>query len=257
MAYVYRHIRLDKNVPFYVGVGTDNKGHYSRAFTKKARNFKNTHWGNIIKKTPYEVEIMIDDVPLDFAFKKEKEFISLYGRSDLGKGTLVNKTNGGEGVLGLRCKEKTKKQYRELYSKKICQYDLTGVFIKVHDSATAAAKDIGSNKSHICHCANGTQSYRAPKGFVWRWFNGSIENISNVVIDKRSTVSPLTLATTMKSVDQFTIGGVFVKTFESFGSAAKAINVTRGCIADCIKGRQKTSGGFIWKHSKIDNENNN
>lgn len=250
MAYVYRHIRLDKNVPFYVGVGTDSKGHYSRAFTKKARNLKNTHWGNIIKKTPYEVEIMIDDVPLDFAFQKEKEFISLYGRSDLGQGTLVNKTNGGEGVLGLRCKEKTKKQYRELYSKKICQYDIEGIFIKVHDSATSASKEVGSFKSHLCHCANGTPSYLAPKGFLWRWFNGSVQNITVEVLDKRATVSTLTLASTMKSVDQFTIDGVFVKTFESCGSAAKSIKVTRMCITDCLKGRQKTSGGFIWKYSK-------
>jgi hypothetical protein len=34
MAYVYRHIRLDKNEPFYIGVGSDSN--YSRAFTKRS-----------------------------------------------------------------------------------------------------------------------------------------------------------------------------------------------------------------------------
>ena len=33
MAYVYRHIRLDKNQPFYIGVGTCDT--YERAYSKK------------------------------------------------------------------------------------------------------------------------------------------------------------------------------------------------------------------------------
>lgn len=28
MAYVYRHIRLDKNEPFYIGIGKDEGGKY-------------------------------------------------------------------------------------------------------------------------------------------------------------------------------------------------------------------------------------
>ena len=31
MAYVYRHIRLDKNEPFYIGIGKDDSGEYKRA----------------------------------------------------------------------------------------------------------------------------------------------------------------------------------------------------------------------------------
>ena len=34
MAYVYRHIRLDKNEPFYIGISKDAY----RPFTKKGRN---------------------------------------------------------------------------------------------------------------------------------------------------------------------------------------------------------------------------
>ena len=37
----------------------------------------------------------------NFIKEKEVEFISLYGRYDLGLGTLCNKTNGGDGCLGL------------------------------------------------------------------------------------------------------------------------------------------------------------
>lgn len=57
MAYVYRHIRLDKNEPFYIGIGSDSE--YKRAHTHHSRN---AHWKNIVNITAYEVEILIDNV---------------------------------------------------------------------------------------------------------------------------------------------------------------------------------------------------
>ena len=90
MAIVYRHIRLDKNEPFYIGIGLDEK----RAYNKKNRS---GFWKLITKKTDYEVQILFDDLSWDEACEKEKEFITLYGRKDLGTGSLVNLTNGGDG----------------------------------------------------------------------------------------------------------------------------------------------------------------
>lgn len=96
MPYVYRHIRLDNNTVFYIGIGNDNR--YNRANEKKNRG---PHWKNIVKKTDYEVEILFEHEDYNFIKEKEVEFISLYGRNDLGLGTLCNKTNGGDGCLGL------------------------------------------------------------------------------------------------------------------------------------------------------------
>lgn len=98
MAYVYRHIRLDKNEPFYIGVGSDCNGKYSRAYDRFGRS---EFWNKIISKCDYEVEIMIDEIPFEYAKIKEIEFIALYGRKDLGTGTLVNMTIGGDGTSGL------------------------------------------------------------------------------------------------------------------------------------------------------------
>jgi len=92
MAYVYRHIRLDKNQPFYIGVGTDSL--YKRAY-QKSKTKRSEYWHNIAKKG-YEVEILMDNLTNKQAFEKEKEFINLYGRADLGLGILCNLTNGGE-----------------------------------------------------------------------------------------------------------------------------------------------------------------
>jgi len=92
MAYVYRHIRLDKNEPFYIGIGKK----ISRPYEKTRRN---KHWVNI-SKFGYDVEILFDDLSWEKAQTKEKEFIKLYGRKDLNTGTLCNHTDGGEGTCG-------------------------------------------------------------------------------------------------------------------------------------------------------------
>ena len=103
MAYLYRHIRLDKNEPFYVGIGSDNN--FNRAYSNKKRN---NFWKSIVAKTEYEVEIILDDLTWEKACEKEKEFILLYGRRDLKKGSLVNLTNGGDGAYGRIWKEESK-----------------------------------------------------------------------------------------------------------------------------------------------------
>jgi hypothetical protein len=106
MAYVYRHIRLDKNEVFYVGIGSDTDENYIRAYSKHQRN---RHW-NYVSKNGYNVEILFDNLSWEDACEKEKEFIKLYGRKDLKEGTLVNKTNGGEGSLGIITSEETRKK---------------------------------------------------------------------------------------------------------------------------------------------------
>ena len=103
MAYLYRHIRLDNNEPFYIGIGSDKK--YLRAYNKKGRSFS---WKDVAYKFPYEVEIMLDDLTWEEACQKEIEFIALYGRKDLKKGTLVNLTDGGEGQFGRKDSIETK-----------------------------------------------------------------------------------------------------------------------------------------------------
>lgn len=95
MAYIYRHIRLDKNEPFYIGIGSDDK--YRRAYSiQKGRNPLHQ---NILDKSEVEVEILLDGLTWEEACEKEREFIKLYGRKDLGLGCLCNLTDGGEGAV--------------------------------------------------------------------------------------------------------------------------------------------------------------
>lgn len=106
MAVVYKHIRLDTNEIFYVGIGKDEKRAY------QIHNRRNSYWKNIVNKTDYKIEITHQDICYEEACAIEKYLIYFYGRANLNQGTLCNLTDGGEGCLGLVVSEKTREKFR-------------------------------------------------------------------------------------------------------------------------------------------------
>ena len=106
--YVYQHVRLDKNEIFYIGIGKTKN--YKRAYSKSGRN---SYWYNVVNKTDYKVEIIVDNLSWEEASTKEIELITLHGRKDLGIGTLVNLTDGGQGATNVKVSEETKLKLSE------------------------------------------------------------------------------------------------------------------------------------------------
>lgn len=106
MAIVYKHIRLDTNEVFYIGIGKDEKRAY------QTDNRRNKYWKNIINHTKYKVEITHKDICYEEAQAIEKYLISFYGRSNKNEGTLCNLTDGGEGCLGIIVSEETREKFR-------------------------------------------------------------------------------------------------------------------------------------------------
>jgi NUMOD3 motif len=100
--YIYRHIRPDTGHVFYIGKGKNRRNHYGyeRAIARESRN---SLWHNIVKKNNgnYLIEIVMEFSSPELCVSKEIELISLYGRKDLGTGTLSNMTNGGDGSWGI------------------------------------------------------------------------------------------------------------------------------------------------------------
>lgn len=105
MAYVYKHTRNDNNQSFYIGIGSDSK--YKRAYTKNSRN---NHWLHIVKNCEYKVDILFTDISWEDACIIEKQLIKEIGRRDLGLGSLVNMTDGGDGTLNRIHSENTRKK---------------------------------------------------------------------------------------------------------------------------------------------------
>lgn len=99
--YVYRDPRPTKgNQPVYVGKGTGDrdishwaKGSHNKPFQDFLSHLKRRGLVAACQRV-FETE---DE---EAAFAKERELVTLYGRRDLGTGTLFNRTDGGEGASG-------------------------------------------------------------------------------------------------------------------------------------------------------------
>lgn len=163
MAYVYRHIRLDKNVPFYIGISKRDSPNFERANNVDPRQ-RNSHWVSVNNKTKIRVEILFSEISYEFAKEKEIELINLYKRIADG-GTLVNITKGGDGVLGLKnpkLSERNKsgiwkgKKHTEEYKRKMSQ---------LYTGRTYKASTI--EKMRQAQIARNMTSTRNPK---WRGF---------------------------------------------------------------------------------------
>jgi hypothetical protein len=109
---LYRHIRLDKNEVFYIGLGKHriNKDYSSRPQRMSGRN---NLWTKITNKTNWRYEIVLDNLTFDEANVKEIEFIKLYGRINQGTGTLANLTDGGDGCKGYKLSNEAKDKIRQ------------------------------------------------------------------------------------------------------------------------------------------------
>lgn len=209
--YLYRHIRLDLDKPFYIGIGTKSKkgNPYYRSISKEKRN---SIWKNIVNKTEYEVEIILESNDYDFIKEKEKEFIILYGRKDLKTGILSNMTSGGEGVkdvvyteerkekLSIKFKGRTclnkdwwdstidqrKRGSNHQCAKKVYQYDLNGNFIKEWGSAKDVKTELQINITKTCVTNGGFQWKRFYKPNIGQpnWENRKNTPVKVVVSDK-------------------------------------------------------------------------
>lgn len=101
--YVYVHRKATNGQIFYVG-----KGSGSRAYEFG----RNDHWNRTAKKHGFKVEIVENGLQEWYALELEINLIAYYGRQDLRLGTLVNKTDGGESIVGLIITEEHKHRLR-------------------------------------------------------------------------------------------------------------------------------------------------
>lgn len=207
MYYVYRHIRVDKNQPFYIGIETKPKFYtcwgdeYRRAYNKKNRS---SIWKNIIAKTLYKVEIILESNDLAFIKEKEIELILLYGRRDLGKGSLCNLTDGGDGVLNIKFSEELKKRISE------------------------------SKKGHI-PWNKGIEMTTEIK-----------EKISISVKEKMRNEEISKKISNTHSIKVIQVLSNKEKEWDSIHAAAKELGIDRGDITKVCKGKRKTCGGSSW-----------
>lgn len=257
--YLYRHIRLDKNEPFYIGVGTKDGNKYSRKTTEYKRAFvkftRNKYWKSIVNKTLYDVEIVIESNNKEFIKKKEIEFIKLYGRKDINTGVLANMTNGGDyynnndkvypfqGVNKLTTNERRliiKKAIMPILGTnpvKVFVYNKkTGFFVKEFPQLKMASIELNVSRSRISSSLLSKESY-GQYIFSPVFMGGKINtNFFNIKKDKCKPV----LKIDPKSL-------TIICKYDKGRDAATKNSVSASNILIAIKYKIKC-GGFYWKY---------
>ena len=99
--YVYRYTCPVRNEVIYIGKGT---GRRAMQHLKRQDQHPLTNRIKWLRKQGLEpvIDFICQDVDEEFAFLVEHEAIAKYGRKDIGKGPLLNLTDGGEGGSGMK-----------------------------------------------------------------------------------------------------------------------------------------------------------
>lgn len=99
--YLYEHKNPKTGEVFYIGIGSGR-----RAYDKYRRS---RFWKNYVNKHDFVVCIVFDGLSWENACSLEMELIAKYGRRDLGRGPLLNMTDGGDGSTGPKSEEHKRK----------------------------------------------------------------------------------------------------------------------------------------------------
>lgn len=99
MFYVYEHTRPDTNQVFYVG-----KGSSTRLNSVKDRN---KHWQNVVNKVGFKAIKVVEHDSEELILLAEIEKIDQLRKLGF---KLVNVTDGGQGISGLKHSEESKKK---------------------------------------------------------------------------------------------------------------------------------------------------
>lgn len=116
----------------------------------------------------------------------------------------------------------------------VSQYDMDGNFINKFDSILEASVDTDTNSTSIIDCCK--KRRKTANNYQWIYTGDAPPN----KIDKYNY--------NRREVLQFDKNDVFITKFSSIREASISVGVSECCISSCLAGRQKSSGGYVWKY---------
>ena len=154
---IYIHLKPNSEV-FYVGISKNEK----RPYDKFRRN---KFWKSIVKKYPdYEVQILSKNLDINFAKELEINLIAYYGRRDLGTGTLVNLTSGGDGVCDYviteehRNKLKKNSKIGEISKVKIINIETGIIYQSLIEAYNSEKENLKITHQSLRRCLSGVRN---------------------------------------------------------------------------------------------------
>jgi GIY-YIG catalytic domain/NUMOD1 domain len=151
--------------------------------------------------------------------------------------------------------EETKTKISLSNSDAVNQFTKDGKYIRTFASIATANNDLGIRPGHTTNigaCCRG--KYKTFFGYQWRYAKDGTGDIGPIKYNWNPNIehNRKTAILRQKPIDQFTIYGDHIATFES-GIAAKMITgVNSKHISACCRGKRKTAGGFLWRYASGD-----
>ena len=221
-AYVYIHKKGETNEVFYIGIGV--KENFKRASEIRRRNVL---WLNVVKKYGFSVDVIASELTWEQACEIERDVIRHFGRRDLGTGSLVNMTDGGDGTINVIIKQSTKDKLREKNTNRVVHWGA---------KISAAKKGVRFNDEHKKKLSNAKIGNRPSQKAIdklvaWSKMPRSLESKSKHA----------------KRVLQYSLDGLLVKEYYGIKEAARQMGCSTASITQVFRGKAKTAKGFIWK----------
>ena len=114
----------------------------------------------------------------------------------------------------------------------IAQYTLNGDFIRLWNFVSQIENELNISQGCVWACCNGKSS-RASE-FIFR------------IIDDSKAVPPKIEG--VRTYEQYNKDGKYIQSFFSLKEMESEINVDTGGVVKCCSGKQKTSGGYVWRY---------
>ena len=237
--YIYDDLEFDYE-PFYIGQGKNNRCY---AGLKYGGSPYKKYKINKILIGGFEPKMikMYENLEYEFAIKLEIELILKIGRDDLGKGPLVNLTDGGEGTLNMsqiikdKISEKSRGSKRTEKTKENMRLSRKIYFEK--GNTTWNKGKIFTEEERLKF----TNKSNTGKSFSDEHKNKMSENSKKQLLYGNSIVKPARI------VNKYTIIGDFIKEYESIKNASIENNIPPTSIRACCIKKLKHAGGFYWE----------
>jgi hypothetical protein len=239
--FLYKHIRLDTNKIFYIGMGTVNEktpktfiSRYKRAYSKSGRSFL---WKRIVNCHGYKVIIIKEFKKKENCLKAETRLIVRYGKIIDNTGILANLVDTNEEII--RKLVKSAILTAEKRKIKTYKYSLEGWYIEEYSSMSIAAENNNTLCTDVMLCMRGIKY--STGGFIWK----------NYKTDKvKSYIDTIRLG--KKKVLQFDMQNNFIKEWKGAYEAAKELNISHSAIRNVLIKRAISSNNYKWVYSKED-----
>lgn len=210
---LYKHTNLI-NSKIYIGITCQKPNNRWR----KGNGYKECPcFYNAIKKygwDNFKHEILLDELTKEEAEQKEIELIKKYKSNNHKYG--YNIANGGN-YSGRMSQETKNKISKSLKGRK---------FTNEHKNKISESQ----------------------KGYKNHMYGKHLSQETKDKISKGNLINPSSGCFKSQKISQYTIQGEYIKTWDSMGQIYRELGIKHCCISDCCRGKQKTSGGYIWKY---------